>query len=103
MVFPRSTSLWVQLLEALPKLTLPANIARIPKKLPIYVLAGGEDPVHEKTKNLRGLLAIYSKAGLSEVTYKAYPGARHEVFNETNRAEVIGEMTDWLSRKLGGA
>lgn len=100
--FPATTSLWVQLLEALPGLTRPETIGQIPKKLPICVLAGGEDPVHEKTKNLRPLLALYSKAGLSDVTYRAYPGARHELFNETNRAEVIAEMTDWLSRKLGG-
>ena len=99
--FPVTTSLWVQLLEALPALTRGENLAKIPKRLPIYVVAGSEDPLHEKTKNLRLLLKAYEKAGISDVTYRAYPGARHEVFNETNRAEVIREMTEWLTRKVG--
>lgn len=98
--FPATASLWVELLQALPGLTSPETIAMIPKKLPIYVLAGTEDPVHERTKNLKPLLALYAKAGIADVTYRAYPGARHEAFNETNRAEIIAEMTDWLSRKL---
>lgn len=99
--FPATTSLWVQLLEAMPVPTRPENLGKLPKSLPIYVVAGAEDPVHEKTKNLRGLLAAYERAGISDVTYRAYPGARHEVFNETNRDEVIREMSDWLARKLG--
>ena len=98
--FPATTSLWVDLLEALPGLTKPETIAQVPKNLPIYVLAGGEDPVHERTKNLKPLLALYAKAGITDVTFRVYPGARHELFNETNRAEIIAEMTDWLSRKL---
>jgi alpha-beta hydrolase superfamily lysophospholipase len=32
------------------------------------------------------------------VTVRTYPGARHEILNETNRAEVIGELTSWLYR-----
>ena len=98
--FPATASLWVQLLEALPGLLQPDVVAKIPKTLPVYVLAGAEDPVHDKTKNLKGLLEAYAKAGLTDVTYRAWPGARHEVFNETNRTQVIGEMKDWLSQKL---
>ena len=98
--FSATASLWVQLLEALPTLLQPDTVARIPKKLPIYVLAGAEDPVHDRTKNLKGLLAIYAQAGLSDVTYRAWPGARHEVFNETNRTQVIAELNEWLTQKL---
>ncbi|MBK9263827.1 MAG: alpha/beta hydrolase [Polyangiaceae bacterium] len=98
--FAASASLWVQLLEALPGLLAPDVLARIPKTLPVYVLAGAEDPVHDKTKNLKGLLSAYAQAGLSDVTYRAWPGARHEVFNETNRAQVVAEMHDWLAQKI---
>jgi alpha-beta hydrolase superfamily lysophospholipase len=31
-----------------------------------------------------------------------YPDARHEVFNETNRDEVLGDVTGFLSRALAG-
>jgi len=99
--FPATTTLWTQLLSAMPTFTKPENLARIPRDLPIYVVAGSEDPVHERTKNLRGLLAAYARAGIADVTYRAYAGARHEVFNETNRDEVLREMADWLEKKLG--
>ena len=29
---------------------------------------------------------------------RLYPGARHELFNETNRDEVTRELIDWLNR-----
>jgi alpha-beta hydrolase superfamily lysophospholipase len=36
------------------------------------------------------------RSGLSDVTAIVYPGARHEVYNETNRAEVFADLTAWL-------
>jgi alpha-beta hydrolase superfamily lysophospholipase len=42
----------------------------------------------------------YAAAGLADVTVRTYPGARHEILNETNRAEVIAELTSWLDRVL---
>lgn len=98
--FPATASLWVQLLEALPGLLHADVVRKIPKKLPIYVLAGAEDPVHDKTKNLKGLLDAYAKAGLDDVTYRVWPGGRHEVFNETNHKQVIAEMNEWFEQKL---
>ncbi len=32
-----------------------------------------------------------------------YPGARHEVFNETNSAEVLGDVTGFIDAVLGAA
>lgn len=31
---------------------------------------------------------------------QSYPGAAHEIFNETNKDEVIGDLVDWATRKL---
>ena len=35
---------------------------------------------------------------MRDVTVAIYPGARHEVFNETNRDEVTAELIEWLDR-----
>jgi alpha-beta hydrolase superfamily lysophospholipase len=32
----------------------------------------------------------------ADVTTHHYPGARHEIFNETNRDEVTSDVVDWL-------
>jgi alpha-beta hydrolase superfamily lysophospholipase len=73
-----------------------ANLARIPKDLPVYVFSGDRDPVHQRLRGLWMLLDRYQKAGLRNVTHRFYPDARHEVFNETNRAEVLDDLLDWL-------
>ena len=31
---------------------------------------------------------------------KIYPGARHEIFNETNRDEVLGDVVAFLDRHV---
>jgi alpha-beta hydrolase superfamily lysophospholipase len=36
----------------------------------------------------------------SRLEERIYPGARHEVFNETNKDEVIGDVTSFLDRAL---
>ena len=38
---------------------------------------------------------------MSDVTTIVYPGARHEVFNETNRDEVLADTLGWLRSRLG--
>ena len=32
------------------------------------------------------------------MTVTLYPGARHEIFNETNRDEVTADVVAWLDR-----
>ena len=34
------------------------------------------------------------------VFYKFYKEGRHEMLNETNRAEVYRDVYDWLQRKI---
>ena len=36
----------------------------------------------------------------SATEHKGYPGAAHEIFNETNRVEVLDDMTSFLMRTL---
>jgi alpha-beta hydrolase superfamily lysophospholipase len=31
---------------------------------------------------------------------KTYPGGRHEMFNETNRDEVLADLVRWLDSRV---
>jgi alpha-beta hydrolase superfamily lysophospholipase len=73
-------------------------IDRIPKSLPIYCFAGSEDPVHNGRKDIKRMLATWRGAGLSRVEHRWYEGGRHEVFNETNRDEVVRDLVVWLNK-----
>ena len=77
----------------------PANEARIPKNMPVYVVAGDQDPVSGNTAGLKLLLANYQRYDLTDVQHKFYPGARHEILNETNREEVERDIIGWLNAK----
>jgi alpha-beta hydrolase superfamily lysophospholipase len=37
--------------------------------------------------------------GLDDVSYRLYPGARHEILNETNRDEVHADIVAWLGER----
>ncbi|MGZ4533517.1 MAG: alpha/beta hydrolase, partial [Mycobacteriaceae bacterium] len=39
----------------------------------------------------------------SRFEQRIYPGARHEIFNETNSAEVLADVTDFIDRALNRA
>lgn len=68
--------------------------------LPVYITVGDKDPVNGQLALVNALVDRYENAGLTDITLKVYEGARHEVFNETNRAEVFRDMSDWLDDKL---
>ena len=76
----------------------PERMARVRPDLPLYVAVGSEDPVNGQLALAHALVDRYRAAGLSDITFHAYPGARHEVFNETNRDEVERDLLAWLDR-----
>ena len=68
--------------------------------LPLYIAAGELDPVNANLVLLHVLVDRYRAAGLTDVTVRTYPGARHEILNETNRDEVVARILDWLDEVL---
>lgn len=96
----RSTNqLWVDLLGGLAALGR-ADLRKIPKDLPIYMFSGALCPVGLQTKGVTRLAERYRKAGLTRVTVRFYPDARHECLNEINREEVHADLVNWLDEHL---
>jgi alpha-beta hydrolase superfamily lysophospholipase len=81
----------------------PAQVAAIRPGLPVYIAVGEADPVNGGLTLLTPLTERYEAAGLTDVTVRTYPGARHEVLNETNRDEVIAELRSWIERVATGS
>lgn len=78
----------------------PAELANVRSDLPLYIAVGTADPVNGAMALVHPLVERYQAAGLTDVTLRAYPDARHEIFNETNRDEVFDDLTGWISRVL---
>ena len=81
----------------------PEKLSRIRPDLPVYILVGDQDPVGDGLARVNALVERYRDAGLGDVELHVYPGARHEVFNETNRDEVERDLLRWLDRVVPSA
>lgn len=69
-----------------------------PKSLPTLIVSGDMDPVGNYGKGPEEVYNKLRKAGCADVSLKLYPGARHELFNETNREEVFDDIQSFLDR-----
>ena len=74
--------------------------ASLPKDLPILLISGDRDPVGAFGAGVRQVFHRLQKAGLTQVEMKLYPGARHELLNETNREEVQEDILAWLEKRI---
>ncbi len=76
------------------------NIDRMDKTLPVFFIAGSKDPVGENGKGVTRVYNSFRSAGMQDVTMKLYPDCRHEILNELNKDEVMGDVLNWLQSKL---
>ena len=62
----------------------------------MLIASGSDDPLAGGGQLVELLGQRYRDAGVADVTVTVYPGARHEIFNETNRDEVTADVIAWL-------
>ena len=77
----------------------PSQLGKIRKDLPIYVFSGDHDPLNRDLHALQAVIDRYRAAGL-HVNADIYPEGRHEILNESNRAEVVGALSDWIDKAI---
>jgi alpha-beta hydrolase superfamily lysophospholipase len=89
----KATARLVTELSATMRATLEAAPAI---KLPLLVLHGDADVLTSPA----GSQALHDAAGSADKTLKLYPGLYHEIFNEPERDQVLGDMSAWLEARL---
>ena len=87
---------YVDLFSALARCNSGSWYASYPKDMPTLVISGDMDPVGDYGKGPDEVYRKLLRAGASHVKLKMYEGARHELFNETNRQEVFEYLVGWL-------
>jgi len=95
-----SISFYKNLTCGMAEMGKPDLIRNVPKELPVYIQGGSMDPVSDMGKGLLTLRDQYTALGLSRVELTVYEGARHEIFNETNRAEVYRNTLAFIDSVL---
>jgi alpha-beta hydrolase superfamily lysophospholipase len=83
---------------AYARTAVPGAFGVVPPRMPLFFFVGEEDAMHRKLAYFHPLVERFRSVGLSDISVKVYPGARHELLHETNRAEVIADVVAWVRR-----
>ena len=68
--------------------------------LPILVQVGEADPIGGEYSN-KALVEAYRKnAGTKDIELIVYHDARHEIYNELNKDEIIQDLIDWINLRI---
>jgi alpha-beta hydrolase superfamily lysophospholipase len=68
--------------------------------VPVLIMVGDDDPLGGEESARKLADAYVNRSGLTDVELVVYQGARHEIFRETNRAEVLDDLTRWLDGRV---
>ena len=71
-------------------------LSRMPKDLPVFFVAGEDDPVGDYGKGVMKAVDMFKNIGMKNVSLKLYPTDRHEILNETDRDQVYQDLFSWL-------
>lgn len=99
--FIPSTALWQAIATGMAQISGRRMRGRLASRdTPLLLLVGTGDPLSAGGLRVRRLYKAYRSNGASRVTLKEYPDARHELFNELNRAEVMDDLVRWLESAI---
>ena len=73
---------------------------KVPKELPILLIAGAEDPVGNYGKGVKEVYDKLANTGHTDVTMKLYKDDRHEILNEFDKETVYTDVLDFINSKI---
>lgn len=76
------------------------HIRKIRKNLPVFFIAGEEDPVGDFGEGVKKAYAQYRQAGIRDVKMKLYQNDRHEILQETDREQVFADIYQWCIKRM---
>lgn len=88
------------LMKLLWNLNNTGKLEKMPRQLPVFFVAGEEDPVGDYGKAVTEVYESYIRLGMEHVQIKLYPGDRHEILNEKDRENVYGDIYRWILQQV---
>ena len=100
--FPFTAAGYRDLFAGLSEISSLDWAQKVPKDLPVLLIAGDQDPVGNYGAGPRQVADWLQAAGVRSVQLKLYPGMRHEVLNEIGKEEVYSDVLKWLEELVPG-
>jgi alpha-beta hydrolase superfamily lysophospholipase len=73
---------------------------KVRSDLPILVQVGEADPIGGEYSN-KALVEVYRKnCGIQDIELFVYHDARHEIYNELNKDEIIQDLINWINLRI---
>jgi alpha-beta hydrolase superfamily lysophospholipase len=69
--------------------------------LPILLQVGEADPVGGEYSNKALVEAYRKKAGIRDIELFVYHEARHEIYNELNKDDILQDLIKWINIRIG--
>lgn len=88
------------LFDTIHYINQPENIDAIPKSLPLFLVAGEDDPVGNYGAGVQEVYETYEKAGIEDITWKLYATDRHEILNELDKEKVYEDIYAWIKVRI---
>ena len=98
--FVPTVGMFRDMMGGLQRIADPRGLSHMDPETPVGLFSGGDDPVGGRGKGVEKVAGFFRRAGCRDLTVKLYPGARHELLNETNREEVFADLLAWLENHL---
>lgn len=70
------------------------------KELPIFFIAGEDDPVIVSTKKWQEAQDFLKEIGYQNVSGKLYQGMKHEILNEKDKKIVFEDILNWIETSI---
>jgi alpha-beta hydrolase superfamily lysophospholipase len=69
--------------------------------LPILVQVGEADPIGGEYSNKALVEGYRKKSGIRDIELFVYHDARHEIYNELNKEDIIQDLINWINIRIG--
>lgn len=95
-----SVGLCREILLAMAAIRKPENLRRMNPAVPVLFASGDRDPVGDCGAGVKRAFRSFRRAGVRDVSCRLYPGARHEILNDTCREEVRRDLLAWMEARI---
>ncbi|MDE6612933.1 MAG: hypothetical protein K2K28_00045, partial [Clostridia bacterium] len=76
------------------------TVKAVPQSLPVYFVAGADDPVGDYGKGVQKAYDKFLKAGVKDVNITLYENSRHEILNDDCREKVQEDFLAFINAHM---